>query len=185
MTAFATAVHIARPIETVYAYLADPLNPPRWNSAVEAVWQTGSTYAMERVLPGGRARNGLEIFTRTHPTDFGIRTTSGATPFTYRYRLAAENAETVVRLDAESRSKEHRHWPVRWSRARSNAASMRTSPSSSRRWRDHDRPPVPSRNRRPIAATAQPLNAAPGARSGRRVRDLDVPHRWTSASAPR
>lgn len=101
MTAFATAVRIARPIETVYAYLADPLNFPRWNSAVEAVWQTGSTYAMERVLPGGRARNELEIFTRTHPTEFGIRTTSGATPFTYRYRLAAENAETVVRLDAD------------------------------------------------------------------------------------
>lgn len=108
MTTFTTSVRIARPIETVYAYLADPLNFSHWNSAVDAVWQTpspndkaGSTYAMERTLPGRRVRNGLEIFARDHPTEFGIRTTAGPTPFTYRYRLSTENAETVVRLDAD------------------------------------------------------------------------------------
>ena len=108
MSAFVTGVRIARPIETVYAYLADPLNFPDWNSAVDAVWLTpgpddkaGSTYAMERTLPGRRVRNALEIFARTHPTEFGIRTTSGPTPFTYHYRLSTTDAETVVRLDAD------------------------------------------------------------------------------------
>ena len=62
--------------------------------------ESGSSYAMERVLRGGRVRNGLEVFARERPTAFGIRTTSGPTPFTYRYRLSTENAETVVRLHA-------------------------------------------------------------------------------------
>jgi len=107
MTAFTTSVHIARPIDGVYAYLTDPLEFSHWNSAVVAVWRTpgsgrgtGSTYAMERVLRGDRVRNGLEVFARERPTEFGIRTTSGPTPFTYRYRLSTENAETVIRLDA-------------------------------------------------------------------------------------
>ena len=107
MTGFVTSVRIARPIEDVYAYLADPLNFPHWNSAVRAVWQTatpplekGPSYGMERVLPGGPVRNGLEVFARERPTDFGIRTTSGPTPFSYRYRLCTQDAETVVRLDA-------------------------------------------------------------------------------------
>jgi hypothetical protein len=107
MTGFVTSVRIGRPIEDVYAYLADPLNFSHWNSAVRALWQTvgpsrgkGPSYAMERVLPGGPVRSGLEVFARERPTDFGIRTTSGPTPFSYRYRLRTQDAETVVRLDA-------------------------------------------------------------------------------------
>jgi len=108
MTRFDTSVRIALPIADVFAYLADPLNFAHWNSAVEAVWpspatddETGSTYTMERALPGGRVHNGLEVVTRVHPTEFAIRTTSGPTPFTYRYRLSEEHAGTVVRLDAD------------------------------------------------------------------------------------
>ena len=59
MTGFVASVRIGRPIEVVYAYLADPLNFSQWNSAVRAVWQTagasrgkGPSYAMERVVPG-------------------------------------------------------------------------------------------------------------------------------------
>ena len=107
MTRFETSVRISRPIEEVFAFVAEPLNFPRWNSAVRAVRHTGgeagavgSTYAMERDLPSGQAQNELEVFARGRPTEFGIRTTSGPTPFSYRYEFTAANGETVVRLDA-------------------------------------------------------------------------------------
>ena len=55
MTRFETSIRIGRPIEEVFAYVSDPLNFNRWNSAVLAVWkvrgranEVGSTYAMER-----------------------------------------------------------------------------------------------------------------------------------------
>jgi uncharacterized protein YndB with AHSA1/START domain len=108
MIAFHTTVAIGRPLEEVFGYLSDPTNFPAWNSAVQAVRPTfqgkgraGSTYAMERQLPTGRATNQLEIVTHEQPREFAIRTTAGPTPFLYRYRFAAENRETVVRLDAQ------------------------------------------------------------------------------------
>ena len=105
MTGFETSVRIRRPIEEVFAFVADPLNLRHWNSAVRAVWKTrgqeseaGSTYTMERDLPGGRAQNELEIFAREQPAQFGIRTTSGPTPFSYRYGFTSHGGETVVAL---------------------------------------------------------------------------------------
>jgi uncharacterized protein YndB with AHSA1/START domain len=107
MTTFETSVRIRRPIEEVFAFVSDPLQLPQWNSAVQSVRKTagqerevGSTYRMERELPSGRVQNELEIFTREHPTEFGIRTTSGPTPFSYRYGVSSENGETVVQLNA-------------------------------------------------------------------------------------
>jgi uncharacterized membrane protein len=105
VTKFETHARINRPIEDVFAYVSDPLNFPAWNSAVQAVRQThgresevGSTYSMARELPSGRVQNDLEIFAREHPTEFGMRTTSGPTPFSYRYRFSSENGETVIQL---------------------------------------------------------------------------------------
>jgi hypothetical protein len=55
---------------------------------------------MQRQLPIGQVENGLEVFSRERPIEFGIRTTSGPTAFLYRYRFASDGADTVVRLDA-------------------------------------------------------------------------------------
>jgi uncharacterized membrane protein len=103
---FETSVHIERPIEDVFSFVSDPTQFPLWNSAVQAVrgvsgepGRRGSTYSMERELPTGQVENGLEVFAREHPSDFGIRTTSGPTPFSYRYRFASDGADTVVHLD--------------------------------------------------------------------------------------
>jgi hypothetical protein len=63
--------------------------------------ERGPTYSMWRELPSGRVENELEVFIRSHPAEFGIRTTSGPTPFVYHYRLFAEGDSTVVRLEAE------------------------------------------------------------------------------------
>jgi uncharacterized protein YndB with AHSA1/START domain len=106
--AFDTEVRIDRPVEEVFAYVSDPLNFPRWNSAVEAVRKTSagqdgaaSTYSMARTLPSGRAVNELEVVASERPRTFAIRTTAGPTPFLYRYKLSRENGETVMKLDAE------------------------------------------------------------------------------------
>jgi hypothetical protein len=106
---FETSIRIDRPIDEVFAYVSDPLRFPRWNSAVQAVHEApgqgrevGSIFTMERELPTGRVENELEVFARDHPSEFGIRTTSGPTPFVYRYRFARpEHASTEVHLDAE------------------------------------------------------------------------------------
>ena len=107
MITFQTSVRIQRPIDEVFAFVSDPLNFPRWNSAVQTVHGTsgqsggpGSTYSMQRQLPTGRVENELEILSREHPTKFSIRTTSGPTPFLYHYRFARDGADTVIHLDA-------------------------------------------------------------------------------------
>jgi uncharacterized membrane protein len=104
---FDTSVRIDRPVDDVFGVVSDPLQFPLWNSAVRAVrshggqaGEVGSTYSMERELPGGRVENELEIFAREPPREFGIRTTSGPTPFSYRYRFDPEPGGTVVHLDA-------------------------------------------------------------------------------------
>ena len=108
MISFETSVHIQRPVEEVFAFVSDPLKFPLWNSAVEAVRSTsedagepGSTYSMERETATGRVVNGLEIFARENFGEFGIRTTSGPTPFVYRYRFAPEGGSTVIHLSAQ------------------------------------------------------------------------------------
>ncbi len=100
MITFQTSVCVKRPIEEVFAFVSDPVLFPRWNSAVQTVHQTseergavGSTYSMQRRLPSGPVGNELEVFAREHPTEFGIRTTSGPTPFRYSYRFASEGAD--------------------------------------------------------------------------------------------
>src|SRR5918995_1693168 len=107
MTTFSTSVRIRRPVEAVYALVADPLQFPRWNSAVHAVELTsgergrvGSRYTMQRRLPVGQVENELEVFSREHATEFGIRTTSGPTPFRYMYGFVSDRGETVIQLDA-------------------------------------------------------------------------------------
>lgn len=81
MIIFETEVRIERPIEEVYAYVSDPLNFPRWSSAVQEVRENvrGKTYSMERRLPSGRAVNELEILALDRPREFAIRTISGPT----------------------------------------------------------------------------------------------------------
>jgi uncharacterized protein YndB with AHSA1/START domain len=104
---FQTSIRIERPIEEVFAFVADPLLFPRWSSAVQTVDRIsgetggpGSTYLMGRQLPAGQVENELEVISREHATEFGIRTASGPTPFLYRYRFASDGADTLVELDA-------------------------------------------------------------------------------------
>jgi uncharacterized protein YndB with AHSA1/START domain len=110
MTRFQATIAIARPRDAVFGYVADPRNLPAWNSAVESVVPLndatpapGGRYAMQRRLPSGAATNELEIVTLRPPEQLAIRTTSGPTPFTYRYELAAAGTATHVTLHADVR----------------------------------------------------------------------------------
>ena len=77
MITFETDVGIERSIDEVFAYVSDPLNFPRWNSAVLAVRKTSTAaYSMERALPSGHAVNELEIVTCDPASEFAIRTRS-------------------------------------------------------------------------------------------------------------
>jgi len=97
-----TSVRIERPIEEAFAYVSDPLRFPAWNSAVRSVRQiSSSTYEMERDLPTGRAHNELEIVVLDPPAEFAIRTTSGPTPFVYRYRFSEDGTGTRLDFEAE------------------------------------------------------------------------------------
>ena len=105
---FDTRVRIERPVEEVFDYVSDPENFAAWNSAVRSVKATapgadgvGATYSMERELPGGAAQNELEVVEVNRPSLFVIRTTSGPTPFLYRYVLADEGGATLLQLSAE------------------------------------------------------------------------------------
>jgi hypothetical protein len=104
---FETGVRIKRPIEEVFAFVSDPIQFPVWNSAVQTVNGTpggtgelSSTYSMERELPTGRVENGLKVFARKRPSEFGISTTTGPTPFVYHYEFASDAADTIVHLEA-------------------------------------------------------------------------------------
>lgn len=108
MIRFETNVWVERPPGDVFAYVSNPENFPRWNSAVRTVRKTstgkdevGSTYSMERDLPTGRAENDLEITLHEAPRELVIRTLSGPTPFVYHYTFSRSDGGTLVELDAE------------------------------------------------------------------------------------
>jgi hypothetical protein len=105
---FETSVRIERFAGEVFDYVSDRRNFPRWNSAVQAVWQTspgtegvGATYSMVRELPGGRAENGLEVLALRRPAEFDIRTTLGPTPVPLPVPLHRRGDSTLVEFAAE------------------------------------------------------------------------------------
>ena len=111
MIHFETATRINRPVDDVFAFVADGRNAARWNSAVKSVEKlsegpagVGATYFMVRDLPGRRAENKIEVTEYIPNERYAIRTTSGPTPFTYRYLFDAvdDGSATRIVLDAEA-----------------------------------------------------------------------------------
>src|SRR5215207_5273455 len=103
---FELAVTIARPRDDVFAYVCDLRRFPDWNSAVTGVvpragGSPAERYELRRTLPTGPATNELEVVARRPPEELVIRTTGGPTPFTYRYRFAADGPRTVLTLSGD------------------------------------------------------------------------------------
>jgi hypothetical protein len=67
MATFQNTVTIRRPVEEVFAFLADLENIPAWNYAIERTWKTspgpvgvGTTYRQIRTIPS-RSEEGFEV----------------------------------------------------------------------------------------------------------------------------
>jgi uncharacterized protein YndB with AHSA1/START domain len=108
MIAINTTIQIRRPVDDVFAYVANPQHFPDWNSAVTDVQPMDETddnpsiFVMTRQLPAGIATNELRVVAVEPPTRFVIETTSGPTPFHYEYRFKGTDHEAVLELDAHA-----------------------------------------------------------------------------------
>jgi uncharacterized protein YndB with AHSA1/START domain len=109
---FQISLDIHRSPSDVFAFIADFRNMPRWYEAVKSVTaittgpvNTGAQFHMMRALPGGPARNTVEITSYTRD-EITFASTSGPTPFQYTYRLEPTAAGTRLTLHGEISAKD-------------------------------------------------------------------------------
>jgi uncharacterized protein YndB with AHSA1/START domain len=93
METFENSLTIQRPIEDVFAFLADLENVPRWNYAIEATRKTspgpvgvGTTYSQTRSVPR-RSEEGFEVTVFEPVSGLAIRGRIGPFRATVRYTL--------------------------------------------------------------------------------------------------
>ncbi len=106
MSPFTLSTTIERPIETVFAFLADSENTPRWYEAVVRAEKLtagpvrrGTIYRMVRKLPQGRAENRVEVSELEPNERVTLRSLEGPTPFTYRTTLEPAPGGTRLTLE--------------------------------------------------------------------------------------
>jgi len=98
------AVTVDRPIEDVFAYLADGTNNPRWRKGVLSIERTsaqggaGATYRQKLRGPGGRPIDGDYRITRYQPSNLiEFQVTAGPARPTGRFALTEDGpARTTV-----------------------------------------------------------------------------------------
>jgi uncharacterized protein YndB with AHSA1/START domain len=102
---FRLTLDIAAPPATVFDFVADFTTMPRWYSAVQTVERIdgtgglGTRYAVQRHLPGGPARNEVEITSYERGGEVTFTSLSGPTPFVYHYLVEAERDATELTLE--------------------------------------------------------------------------------------
>jgi uncharacterized protein YndB with AHSA1/START domain len=90
---------------TVFDFVSDFTTMPNWYSAVQRVdliegtSGVGTRYAVHRHLPGGAARNEVEITSYESNREVTFTSTSGPTPFVYRYRVEPDGDATQLTLE--------------------------------------------------------------------------------------
>jgi uncharacterized protein YndB with AHSA1/START domain len=107
MGTFQLEIVIDRPRDDAFAVVADPTTKPQWYEAVRHVTKTsagpaatGATYEVTRSLPGGDARNTVEITEHEAHHRVTLESRDGPTPFRYRYRLEPQpDGATSITLD--------------------------------------------------------------------------------------
>lgn len=106
MSPFTLDTVIARPVEAVFAFLADGENTPRWYEAVvhaekltAGAVRAGTVYRMVRRLPQGRVENRVEVSELEPNVRVTLRSLDGPTPFTYRYGLEPVDGGTRLTLE--------------------------------------------------------------------------------------
>lgn len=102
---FQLSLDVAAPPTTVFDFIADFTSMPRWYSAVQRVERTsnisgvGPRYDVHRQLPGGTARNEVEITGYDRGREVTFTSLSGPTPFVYRFRVDPEGDATRLTLE--------------------------------------------------------------------------------------
>lgn len=102
---FQLSLDIAASPATVFDFVADFTTTPRWYSAVQGVDRIGGAsglgtrYAVRRQLPGGPARNEVEITTYESGREVTFTSLSGPTPFVYRYLVEPDGHGTLLTLE--------------------------------------------------------------------------------------
>jgi uncharacterized protein YndB with AHSA1/START domain len=102
---FQLNLDVAASPATVFDFVADFTTMPRWYSAVERVDRIdgtsglGTRYAVQRQLPGGPARNEVEITTYESRREVTFTSRSGPTPFVYRYLVGVDGDATQLTLE--------------------------------------------------------------------------------------
>ncbi|MBB3084373.1 SRPBCC family protein [Geodermatophilus sabuli] len=104
-------VVIPSPPDAVFEYLADPGNPPRWDSSIVSVEQVGpgpvtvgTRWRGTSKVMGRRFEWTTEVTEAERPTRLASRSVEGALAFSVSYDLRAEAGGTHLRyrLEAES-----------------------------------------------------------------------------------
>jgi len=90
---FANAVTIERPVHDVFAFVADPVNVPKWNYAIVETRKTsdgpvgvGTTYRQTRSLPT-RSEESIRITELAPDRRFALRGDLGPFAGTLRYQF--------------------------------------------------------------------------------------------------
>jgi carbon monoxide dehydrogenase subunit G len=106
------SVEIARPIEEVFAYLADPHNVTEWQDATvgvqfddDAPVAIGTRYEQEIHIPGRQIDSTVEVTAHEPPHLFSIRSSGGPLDFAVEHRLEASGEGTRVTVEAEGEAK--------------------------------------------------------------------------------
>jgi uncharacterized membrane protein len=98
------SITVDRPIDEVFAFLADAENDPRWRSAVLDIERVGGEGVGARYRQGVRGPMGrrvpadIEITEYTPPSTIGFRGTAGPVRPVGRYELEAADGGTRVRF---------------------------------------------------------------------------------------
>jgi uncharacterized protein YndB with AHSA1/START domain len=102
---FQLTLDVAAPPAAVFDFVADFTTMPTWYAAVERVDRIdgtggiGTRYEVHRHLPGGPARNEVEITAYEAGRDVTFTSLSGPTPFVYRYLVEPSGDATRLTLE--------------------------------------------------------------------------------------
>lgn len=102
---FQLRLDIAAAPATVFDFVADFTTMPEWYSAVHRVDRIDGTsglktrYEVHRQLPGGSARNEVEITGYQSGREVTFTSMSGPTPFVYRYLVEPDGVATRLTLE--------------------------------------------------------------------------------------
>ena len=106
MGSFTLTINIDRPLDDVFAFIGEPRRMPLWYEAVEQVTGSsnhapgpGARFVMTRSLPGGQARNVVEVSEYVPASHITLESLEGPTPFRYQYDLEPSRNGTILTLN--------------------------------------------------------------------------------------